>query len=150
MRPVRNRAPLRGARRRAASTIAADPSTPSRKKYFDFDASRLVVRVPPTFGVAFPSYRDPYGQLYAYFSKEGQNQQNWRIDDCAGIAPIAPTPYYRVAGGTKDYFRAFQIISAGKDNAFGTGGPYGPAAPNVSPTGFDDLANFHGSKLGVP
>jgi hypothetical protein len=44
---------------------------------------------------------------------------------------------------------SFQIISAGKDQAFGPGGLWGTNNPASGP-GADDISNFSSSKLGSP
>jgi prepilin-type N-terminal cleavage/methylation domain-containing protein len=113
------------------------------KKYFDFERQRLFdIKVS---GISFPGYLDPHGTRYVYFSEEGQvNVQQWD----AGTAPIQP--YFKQTGATRDYFKKFQIISAGADKQFGPGGAYDPNNPVVSSAGYDDIANFRGKKMGVP
>jgi prepilin-type N-terminal cleavage/methylation domain-containing protein len=136
---------------------------------------------------AFYSYKDPWGteMPYAFFSSGKRNNgysstvdpKTRAIGDCpslilfgpycegmpssAGVDIVSPTRYINPT--------RFQIISAGKNGWFGTGGPWSPAlaATPRKPSpwgstdavmvggglitiGADDQANFYDSKLGVP
>jgi type II secretory pathway pseudopilin PulG len=148
--------------------FATDPTNPmntsvaTRKgPYFTFDSTRLV----PGPG-GFLQYLDPYGkQPYAYFSSgkaaNGYNAYVLTLGyDCPSLLgsngqPIQP--YYQPPPPTNpnaplQYYNpdTFQIISAGKNQAFGPGGAWTPnVGSGVGAAGVDDLSNFYNAKLGV-
>jgi prepilin-type N-terminal cleavage/methylation domain-containing protein len=155
-----------GARNSSGAFIGfstADPSKPmdvtaatalKRKgPYYTFDASRITVLPGRTFSV----YNDPYGTPYAYFSSgKGANRYDAYFGpgptflgthDCTSLSATLQ-PYFT---GTR-YYNAdtFQIISAGKNQQFGSGGnwtpTFGPAGTGV---GADDMSNFYDARLGV-
>jgi prepilin-type N-terminal cleavage/methylation domain-containing protein len=119
---------------------------------------------------AFPSFLDAYAipsqrNVYAFFSS-GRSSNNYSAD-CPSlmscISGQAVMPYYQLTSGQKRYYNpnTYQIISAGKDFAFGPGGQWPPpaatAAYYAAPTGataqtgngFDDLSNFSSDTLGA-
>jgi hypothetical protein len=59
---------------------------------------------------------------------------------------------YRVSATRFAYPSSFQIISAGRDSLFGPGGLAwaGAAGGAATQEGYDDVANFHPTFLGVP
>jgi NADH-quinone oxidoreductase subunit M len=97
----------------------------------------------------FSAYRDRYGTPYAYFSsyKVDNGYNRYGTSDCASLN-VSP---YQILGTPARYYnpRSFQIISAGKSQAFGSGGLWGPNVA-VDPRGIDDLSNFSDRLLGVP
>jgi hypothetical protein len=124
----------------------AEPAT------LDFRLDRLRVIAPSaTRSQFFRSYIDPYGTApFAYFSSRGGpgGALNAYNNDCAGLGV---SPYFEPNGKpvNKD---GFQIISAGRDQTFGTGGTWdarsGAPYANASNVGNDDMSNFHSMVLG--
>lgn len=126
------------------STNAKNPTSASTERigpFAEFQAQRLAPR--GTAGAAgFLSYLDPWGaQPYAYLSSYGKpnNYNRYGTSDCAGLGV---NPYYVTVGRYYNE-KGFQIISAGKDRAFGAG----PTVP-AGPPGTDDMANFSEALLG--
>ncbi len=151
--------------------FSTNPATPAatggdRKKEFDFEASRVQFRN----GTIFPSYLDPFikQQPYVFFSSMTLSSGDNRYDPmpiniaATQFAPVhTVSPYVQdTTGGVVKYWNPtkFQIISAGADGTFGSGGttqltpmlvqqPW----PANSPTACkDDWTNFNSSKLGAP
>ncbi len=88
---------------------------------FDFDESRL------RDGRYYPGGSE---KPYVYFS--GQSYEN------ASFETLKP---YQLDQGGYVNPRGFQIIAAGQDNAFGTGGKY-PSAADCSSADLDNITNF--------
>jgi prepilin-type N-terminal cleavage/methylation domain-containing protein len=102
--------------------------------FYQFPSSRLIKWPHPAGNKSgnFFSFLDPYlpskagnvNQPYAYFGANGPNNYN-AAGDCPTLVIL---PYYQTAGVAPNtyaqYFNpnTFQIISAGADNNFGTGG----------------------------
>jgi hypothetical protein len=155
------------------------PGGTRKGPYIQFDNPRLaqlsvVYPKNKAAGAAFLVYLDPYrGQPYAYFST-GKTANNYlyyssmdKLSDCSSLnsnlagPPPAPFPYQQTPSGTTpvQFYKpdTFQIISAGKDLAFGPGGYWVPslgaggmntATPSAA-KGVDDITNFYDSKLGT-
>lgn len=121
--------------------------------FFDFDQARIDATP------GFPTYKDVYGTPYAYFAAKFPGLSNYpnfyfpttlsTINDCASLTTISGSPnvhfvpYYSaslppvvsLALATSFKFHkgdTFQIISAGKDKQFGTGGQYNQSDPEQS------------------
>ena len=130
----------------------ANPATPDRKKYFDFDVARLLFRDPAN---PFPSYLDPWGRApYVYFQSgsRSDNYKNW-LQNTTGVAPYYSKATVVAPAVQTGYYNAttFQLISAGPDGLFGPGGFWTPAtATSIAPQGRDDVSNFHDKPLGIP
>jgi prepilin-type N-terminal cleavage/methylation domain-containing protein len=156
------------------SNSATDPmnaTTAGRKgPYFEFPADRLFVVTAP-----LPSFRDIFGtQPYLYFSsRKAGNDYNLP----AGNPPVFPRPfvtyveYANASAATAKWPvqsvrfanpSGFQIISAGKDGTFGSQHGWDawpgaaikvlPASMSTGSTsidGYDDVANFHPTLLGI-
>jgi hypothetical protein len=111
--------------------------------FFQFKAERI--SYPP--GSSFAVYIDPWKvQPYAYFSSYGKQNGYPRYvsqygSDCSllGVSP------YKSGVSTYINTNGFQILSAGKDQVFGSGDVNFP--PQDSPGGADDLSNFSKSTL---
>ena len=149
--------------------MGGDTSPPA----FEFSSSRLIYKTTstPTFLHAaaplFFSYLDTYGradgsglllagQPYAYFSSYKSRNGYNRYTPLSDCATLSVSPYFQAAGIPNQYLNpsTFQIISAGANMSFGSGGgPWTPAtAPAVYPMGspgYDDQSNFSSSLLGV-
>jgi len=134
--------------------------------FYEFRSGRLVVG--PS-GAGF-QYLDPYNKPYIYFGPAGVN----RYFDPAGSAlaeTIVPAsggnpavvfyPYYDsnqtgvavVPPPNNARFLApngFQLISAGKDNDYGPGGPWNPLTGSGGGRTADNLSNFSQLALGDP
>jgi hypothetical protein len=101
-------------------------------------------------------YLDIYGTPYAYFLARHGNQNNY-FKDCPALCGQTFLPYIQSQKTTPalavSYYRpnSFQIISAGRDRTFGTGGLYvqGTGATGVGVNDRDNLTNFAQSTLGT-
>ncbi|MFT3879088.1 MAG: prepilin-type N-terminal cleavage/methylation domain-containing protein [Gemmatales bacterium] len=125
--------------------------------FFVFDAARLNTTAASS-STLFPSYNDVYGTPYAYFASKFPGTNNYpnaylptslsSSNDChtltttgsvyfvpyfsSSVPPVAPAGW-----GTAVSFKfhkpdTYQIISAGKDKQFGTGGQYNQTDPEQS------------------
>lgn len=111
----------------------------SRLKFFDFDMGRLV----DLNSNGMPEYIDRYEVRTApllYFREEPP----YNASDCPGTLTSI---YYFDSPNTP--FRGYQIISAGRDGLYGSGGQYTSADPMSILIGprtveIDNLANFKG------
>jgi len=161
--------------------------------FFDFDSTRLVRRTPSTFlsyldtWASPPSSGTPYAYFSSYKTRNGYNRYYSLGSDCTslGVWPYAEGPIPGVSGASANlpsnwrYFNpgTFQIISAGRNYAFGQGTNPSPAFPSApfpfwsSPdragnteasrgkgdlpppappaAGTDDQSNFYDSTLGA-
>jgi len=126
--------------------------------FFEFDTARLNTTAASSTPL-FPSYSDIFGTPYAYFAAKTQGTNNYpnayvptslsSSNDChtlttsgtiyfvpyfsSSVPPVAPANW-----GTAISFKfhkpdSFQIISAGKDKQFGTGGQFNQTDPEQSP-----------------
>jgi prepilin-type N-terminal cleavage/methylation domain-containing protein len=168
---------LGGARNSGGAYIgfSANPSNPmdpnpniKRKgPYFQFVAGRIQ----PLNGASnFAAYFDTYSNSpalagdmpYAYFSSgKSANGYNAYVPfglgpDCPSLTGFnaagagAPLQPYSQAGGTYYNPDTFQIISAGKNQVFGAGGPWSlTTGTQVGRAGLDDISNFASTRLGV-
>jgi prepilin-type N-terminal cleavage/methylation domain-containing protein len=110
--------------------------------FFEFAPERLTGAAGQPRG-----YKDIYGVEYAYFSagKAGNDYAT-----ALSIGPVTIKPYQTSLNPVRFANpNAFQIISAGKDQAFGTGGINWAVGGGSDPNGRDDVANFHPTALGV-
>ena len=116
--------------------------------FFQFQNNRLQKGANGFFSYLDPYYTPgtpPTGRPYAYFSsyKRPNGYNKYGSSDCVGVAPYLKT--------ASTYWNedSFQIISAGPDKRFGTGGTlWGPNNP-ASGAGADDMSNFAEKLLGV-
>ncbi len=144
------------------SVSPPQPTFRMEQPYFDFPTDRLL---PGTnnLGTTTLAFQDPYGTFYAYFSSTYGNDYNrygaLYGSDCTSLSVA---PYYDAPGNFVVYYNrdSFQIISAGKDQAFGLGSTltigttwYGTQWSAgigwASGTGADDFANFSPYALGI-
>jgi len=128
--------------------------------FFEFDTSRLkLVRdvVPPIrlpndpVSQRFYVYLDRYGSPYAYFLARDAATNNY-LNDCPNLVGPQFQPYVTAISvdppnaGVIKYHRpnSFQIVSAGKDKIFGSGGLYVPNDdnPQLSVDDYDNITNF--------
>lgn len=133
--------------------------------YFDFPPSRLqVLSSDANNKNPFPGFIDIYGTMpYLYFSaSKAGNDYNTTYN----IAASPPTPQsgttsagtsfavfpFQISNTRFANANGFQIICAGRDTMFGSGGMSwaGVPAGSTSMQGYDDVANFHPTLLGVP
>lgn len=124
--------------------------------FFEFEPSRIEP------GLTFPAYKDVYGSAYLYFASTAPGMNNYRNrffpaplsvpNDCETIANYAGTlsfvPYFvgtvptvpqgswgLLVGAPPFKFHksdTYQIISAGKDKLYGTGGQWNQTDPEQS------------------
>jgi prepilin-type N-terminal cleavage/methylation domain-containing protein len=141
--------------------------------FFEFPQGRLVSiahpksNPPQSANLSFPSFMDPYGSasgstlvrgnVYAFFCS-GRSAGGYGVH----CPSLGVNPYIQ-ANGRFYNNNTFQIISAGKNLAFGPGAtqlangswtnPWPPGTPasayQVGGSGVDDLSNFSGDILGV-
>lgn len=119
-------------------------SSPTRLPYA-FSSSRLVRSSNPN-AANFLVYNDPYGTPYAYFATHGA--QNQYSNDCALLVGGSFTPY-QTAPGVYAKPMTCQIISAGKDQNFGTGGAWSTSNGTTSPYDIDNMSNFARGTIGA-
>lgn len=140
------------------STDGTDPMKQTGTRvgpFYNFSSGRLQV-----FGgsgrAPFPSFIDTVGiSPYLYFST---NRSDNNYQNSITLATGTVNPYLLSGTVTPPAPRwvnpsSFQIISAGKDGLFGAGlNEWAGYTPNggASQNGFDDVANFHPTKLGSP
>lgn len=131
-----------------------------RKRFYDFDASRLVFRgsANPSTAV-FPSFKDPYQkQVYAYFSQYKRENgympltpMDWwmkQTPNTIGMLPYAKTLDTNGRPNTFHAATTYQIVSAGLDGNFGPGGLW--PGTGVAKDTQDNMTNFHDRKLIAP
>jgi prepilin-type N-terminal cleavage/methylation domain-containing protein len=118
-------------------------SSPTRLPY-TFSALRLQ-RTTNANASNFLVYQDPFGKPYAYFATHGA--QNNYTNDCTSLVGSGFSPYY-TAPGTYAKPASFQIVSAGKDGNFGSGGPWSPSAGTSSVGDADNQSNFSKGLMG--
>jgi len=151
-------------------TLPLSSNTETRKgPYYDFKSNRLQLSQSQNFlqyNDPFSKNYDPDGKTktaipYAYFSC-GKYGNDYNSNDCQQIStpqpspnvlplPGPPGPYWTGQVGTVNQYvnpKSFQIISAGPDKTFGSGGLWNPKS-GVSGAGADDLTNFAQRKLGA-
>ena len=131
--------------------------------FFEFPSSRMD---------GLGRFLDPWGMPYFYMgSYNGNDYNHWLpppgspVGTLNGACYLTSTPIGNIVvnpftdSSTTKYFNqtGCQIISAGADGkkangGIGPGGAYAAATNSYAPgkNGFDDLANFHTSVLGVP
>jgi len=118
-------------------TPFASPSGgPSVGPFLDVAAGKLDTASPP-------HYTDPWGNPYAYLAFD-PNLNKYPNATCFGVSP------YSDSTGKPLNQKGFQIISAGKDGAFGPGGAWTPQQGQyaIGAAGADDLASFNSTPLG--
>lgn len=119
----------------------------SRKTFFEFNPDRLETS---RFGASaeFPCYLDVYRQApYLYFGSLKSGNDYFETSQSTG--PILGVLPYRMSQTQYASPNTFQIIYAGRDGMFGTGGLSWAGAAGASANGDDDMANFHGTLLGI-
>ena len=150
----------------ACTGISSNPRNPTQvggnriPPQFEFTGARLVQRACTTAAggttTVFFSYLDKWGknQPYVYFSSGKQRGGYNSLGAAFPDTTLGVSPYYNGTinnGATPQYLNpnSCQIISAGRDGAFGAGGQWNPAA-GASGAGKDDQSNFSDRPLGVP
>lgn len=119
----------------------------------NWESKRLVLQQDPTkSGYLFYTYLDAWpvavnrpAMPYAFFSAYGvqngyKNAWGGATSDCPSLGLLP----YVAANGTYANPNTYQIISAGKDGQFGTGGLWNPVAGGnpLVPAGQDNQSNF--------
>jgi prepilin-type N-terminal cleavage/methylation domain-containing protein len=129
--------------------------------YSGFSVDRLRVFAGPNRG-DYPSFVDTFGAApYLYFSTgKSENSYSNPITLVVNGSQMTINPFLKSGTGTSPRFvnpASFQIVSAGRDGIFGAGldqwaGYYLSNGTNGSSSlqGYDDVANFHPTFLGVP
>jgi prepilin-type N-terminal cleavage/methylation domain-containing protein len=134
---------VQGGRATGFSKNPTDPTAAGGERlgpYFNFKVGRLVAL--PARQAA--SYLDPNGIPYVYFGALSDNNYD------ATHAHLGVSPYF-ASGSTPTKWlnpNTFQIISAGKDKAFGPGGAINTLVGYTGGAGADDIANFSQAELG--
>lgn len=128
------------------STSRQDPSdlkaTKRKGPYYEFDANRIAK------SANHLTLRDPLGGDYVYFENHDYAYFSNKNPALGGVKP------YRRPVATVVYTnpKTFQIISSGKDKAFGAGdSQWNPdTGYGLNDPGSDDMSNFSPRKLGLP
>jgi hypothetical protein len=119
------------------STDALNPTLPGGERigpFFDFKATRLATGYGAPAG--FYNYLDPYGTPYFYAGGTGAaNSYVWH-------SPTLGVSAYQESAGKYTNPNSFQIISAGKNKAFGAGGLWDPTRGSSDLNARDDMSNF--------
>jgi prepilin-type N-terminal cleavage/methylation domain-containing protein len=154
--------PMPPANRLNWSSDVTDPMKPGGSRlttFFSFPNNRLQYFAGTGTRTAnFPSFVDVYGGApYLYFST---NRADNNYTSNITFAAVTVNPYLvsGTVGSSTSPPRfanpsSFQIISAGKDGSFGNGlNEWAGYTPNGggTQTGYDDVANFHPTFLGIP
>lgn len=137
--------------------FCSDPTDPMNRTstkrispFYDFPADRLAIFPTDTARTApFPSFKDTYGAApYLYFATGKADNAYPNTLSLSTSVVISP---YRVSATKFANPNSFQIISAGKDMSFGAGGLQwaGAVGGGATQTGYDDVANFHPTFLGI-
>lgn len=105
----------------------------------------------------FPVYLDRFDMPFAYFAARGGMQNNYLPIDCANLMGGVFVPYFQtqsaVGASTVTVFHkpdTFQIISAGRDQLFGSGGRYdrnNPEAGLANSADYDNITNVSGGTI---
>ena len=119
---------------------------------FEFPAGRLALSTNAAGVAGFYSFIDPFtAQPYAYFSSFGRKNGYYpysgapfNFRDCQTITGVAYSPYQDTSSS---YIQptGFQIVCAGTDKQFGTGGLIKPGA--VFGIDEDNMTNFVAGQL---
>jgi len=125
--------------------------------FFDFDAARYNTTAAGST-TDFPSYNDVYGTPYAYFAAKFPGTNNYPnayvpttlaiSNDCynltttgtvnfipyfsSSVPPVAPASWAAAISFKFHKPDSYQVISAGKDKQFGTGGQFNQTDPEQS------------------
>jgi prepilin-type N-terminal cleavage/methylation domain-containing protein len=135
--------------------------------FFEFAGNRLVLfnggtnggtSIAGYNGNAFLSYVDPFGntssgaaapgakiQPYAYFSSyKTLNGYNRYTGDNGDNSSLGVAAYFTSTSPTTQFVKPsrFQILCAGVDGNYGSGGSWSPDGSGMSGYGLDDLSNF--------
>lgn len=141
---------------RTDPTRGSGASAARKGPFYEFQSDRLAYfavgstpfGVPGAVRAQFFSYRDAWGNApYAYFSSRSllAGGSGYNPSDCACLTM---TSHYYTSSGALER-SGFQIISAGRNGQFGTGGLFDPAfGLGENLPGSDDFANFHPMALG--
>jgi len=134
------------------STSPTNPATSVGNRispFFEFKSNRLV-----RGNGSFFSYQDGFGKnVYAYFSayKLANGYNRYGTSDCANLGV---SPYVLSTSPTTVFINSTdsQIISAGANGLFGSGGTNWNPNSGYTPAdnGADDFSNFSSLKLGSP
>ena len=119
--------------------------------HVEFAPGQLYQRIS---GSPFLSYQDRWGkgQPYVYFSSGKQRNGYDSLGAAFPDTTLGVSPYYTApVNGVNQYLNpnSCQIISAGRDGAFGPGGQWDQAV-GAGGAGKDDQSNFADRPLGVP
>ena len=144
---------------RGFANDAAHPFSESTAKrvgpFFDFKGlyhpaeKQWVGRLQDRDGDGFPEYLDPFATHSPYLYASSYSGQGYRIDDLGG----AMQDVYRNADGVAHKPKGIQIISAGADGKFGSGGVFDPQSANETLSSDrkverDNVTNFSTGTLG--
>ncbi|MCY2942582.1 MAG: hypothetical protein NTV50_13060 [Planctomycetota bacterium] len=142
------------------------PNSSLKRKgpYYEFDTARIGSRKLDTSGYftnyiandlmndykpKVYTYKNPYDGYYAYFASTDYKIYYFNTPLYFGSNSLYP---FRNGTGLYPYInpKTFQIISQGKDQAFGAGGTYAAGAGDytIGGVGYDDMANFATDILG--
>ncbi|HMP02034.1 MAG TPA: hypothetical protein PKC45_05995, partial [Gemmatales bacterium] len=92
----------------------------------------------------FPVYNDRFGTPFAFFAARGGTQNNYIGTDCLALVGPGFVPYFQSQSAAATVFHksdTFQIVSAGRDRLFGSGGRFDPTNPGQFLTNSADYDN---------
>jgi general secretion pathway protein G len=119
--------------------------------FYDFKSNRLK---PGPNGNGYFVFMDAWGkQPYAYFtSYNSEGYGAYNPGDCASLKlpSLNPLVPYKEPNGKWVNPGSCQIISAGRDGAFGDPALWAPASGSTDANGRDDQSNFSSKLLGAP
>jgi len=141
-------------------TVPTGGAAARKGPYYEFPADRLQYFALAPGGTTttnsnlFPSFIDVYGtQPYIYFSAQraGNDYANVNVVTALSGSPtsgnISP---YQLSANRFVNPNGFQIISAGKNQVFNSGGLNWPGGGGTTTTdGYYNFANFHPTMLGI-
>jgi len=107
--------------------------------FYNFEGARLTKS-------AYPAYLDRFGTPFAYFG--GTGGSNAYVGGCPSIGIASPYPDAKA--GRYMNPDSFQLISAGRDKAFGDPTKWNPSTGSTDPRARDDVSNFSSSALTNP
>jgi len=116
--------------------------------YFEIDSERLINVDGDTDPEGAPEYLDPLpGQTKPLIYASSYDGRGYRAADLVTGPSSTFTSVYTKTGGQAYNPKSFQIISAGVDGDYGTGGVYDDTLPANRSAERDNITNFKGGRL---
>lgn len=109
--------------------------------FYEFEANRLT-------NARYPSYLDRYGTPIAYFG--GTGGANSYVGGCPSLPGLGASAGFPDGAGRFMKPSGFQIVSAGRNKAFGSPAAWNPLTGSTDGNARDDVSNFSGVPLNNP